>query len=109
MTAVSAVNMFSLRPGVSAAQFEQFSRELDRPTCLAFDVVQNFEVYLVDADIASGVDVIEVLTVSSWPEWEKLRDDAPELRPVVARFEELVEPSSVTTYFTRYSPLAQEN
>jgi hypothetical protein len=109
VTAVSAVNMFSLRPGVSAAQFEKFSRELDRPTCLAFDVVQNFEVYLVDADIAPGVDVIEVMTVSSWQEWEKVRDGAPELRLVVARFDELVEPGTVSTYFTRYSPLAQES
>ena len=97
--AVSAINMFRLRPGVSTAEFEQFSVELDRPTCLAFDVVLGFEVYLSD-----GTDVIEVMTVASWPEWEQVRDSAPELEAVVARFDELVEPGSVTTFFTRKSP-----
>ena len=97
--AVCAINMFRLRPGVSTAEFEQFSVELDRPTCLAFDVVLGFEVYLSD-----GTDVIEVMTVASWPEWEQVRDSAPELEAVVARFDELVEPGSVTTFFTRKSP-----
>jgi hypothetical protein len=96
---VSAINMFRLRPGVSTAEFEQFSVELDRPTCLAFDVVLGFEVYLSD-----GADVVEVMTVTSWPEWEQIRDSAPELESVVARFDELVEPGSVTTLFTRKSP-----
>ena len=106
--AVSAVNMFSLRPGVSAAEFERFSVELDRPTCLAFDVVQSFEVYLVDRDSSPGIDVIEIMTVTSWPEWERVRDGAPELKAVVERFDELVEPGSVSTLFTRNSPLPQE-
>jgi hypothetical protein len=103
--AVSAVNMFRLRPGVSVSDFERFSVELDRPRCLAFDVVLGFEVYLA----TETTDVIEVMTVSSWPEWEKVRDSAPELEPVVQRFDELVEPGSVTTVFTRKSPLPQEN
>lgn len=100
---VSAINTFRLRPGVSVSEFEQFSTELDRPRCLAFDVVLGFEVYLSDDG-----DVVEVMTVASWPEWETVRDNAPELKPVVARFDELVEPGSVTTLFTRYSPLPQE-
>lgn len=106
--AVSAVNMFCLRPGVSAADFERFSTELDRPRCLAFDVVLDFEVYFVDESDSSDIDVIEVMTVASWPEWEKVRDSAPELADVVARFDELVEPGSVTTVITRNSPLSQE-
>jgi hypothetical protein len=100
---VSAINTFRLRPGVEVAEFEQFSAELDRPTCLAFDEVLGFEVYLSD----DGT-VVEVMTVTSWPEWERVRDGAPELEPVVARFDELVEPGSVTTLFTRHSPLPQE-
>ncbi|CAN5833345.1 hypothetical protein BH10ACT9_BH10ACT9_24170 [soil metagenome] len=59
--AVSAVNMFRLRPGVSVSDFERFSVELDRPRCLAFDVVLGFEVYLA----TETTDVIEVMTVSS--------------------------------------------
>jgi hypothetical protein len=105
---VSAVNMFRLRPGVTTAEFERFSVELDRPTCLAFDVVQSFEVFLVDRRDSTGVDVIEIMTVTSWPEWERVRDGAPELKPVVERFDELVEPGSVSTLFTRNSPMHQE-
>jgi hypothetical protein len=100
---VSAINMFRLRPGVSVSDFEEFSAELDRPVCLGFDEVLGFEVYLSDDG-----DVVEIMTVTSWPEWEKVRDTAPELKPVVERFDELVEPGSVTTVFTRHCPLPQE-
>jgi hypothetical protein len=105
---VSAVNMFRLRTGVSVAEFERFSLELDRPTCLAFDVVHGFDVFLVDRNDSAGVDVIEIMTVTSWPEWERVRDGAPELKPVVERFDQLVEPGSVSTLFARNSPLSQE-
>lgn len=116
---VSAVNTFRLRSGVTAEQFERFSADLDRPTCLAFDVVLGFEVYLVDGDgddggaseatgDDTGTDVVEIMTVSSWPEWERVRDSSPELKPVVERFDELVEPGSVATLLTRKSPLPQE-
>ena len=115
---VSAVNTFRLRSGVTAEQFERFSADLDRPTCLAFDVVLGFEVYLVDGDGASeatgdrerdaGTDVVEIMTVSSWPEWERVRDSSPELKPVVEKFVELVEPGSVATLLTRKSQLPQE-
>ncbi|VEG52028.1 Uncharacterised protein [Mycolicibacterium aurum] len=105
---VSAINMFRLRPGVTTADFENFSVELDRPRCLALDVVLGFEVYFVDEADPSDIDVIEVMTVASWPEWERVRDSAPELADVVARFGELVEPGSVTTVLTRNSPLSQE-
>jgi len=100
---VSAVNTFRLRSGVTAEQFERFSADLDRPTCLAFDEVLDFEVYL-----AEDGAVVEIMTVSSWPEWERVRDSSPELKPVVQRFGELVEPGSVTTLLTRKSPLPQE-
>ena len=112
---VSAVNTFRLRSGVTAEQFERFSADLDRPTCLAFDVVLDFEVYLVDGASEAtgnvegeGTNVVEIMTVSSWPEWERVRDSSPELKPVVERFDELVEPGSVATLLTRKSPLPQE-
>ncbi|CAN5447044.1 hypothetical protein BH11ACT7_BH11ACT7_22280 [soil metagenome] len=109
--AIHAVNMFRLRPGVTLADFERFSAELDRPRCLAFDVVLGFEVYLAEKvdDDPSSPDVIEVMTVASWSEWEQVRDSAPELKPVVQRFDELVEPASISTVFTRRSPLPEEN
>jgi hypothetical protein len=106
----SAVNTFRLRPGVTAEQFEAFSAELDRPTCLALDVVLQFDVYFVEqATDGAGVDVVEIMTVTSWPEWERVRDTAAELEPVVERFTELVEPGSVSTLLTRKSALPQEN
>jgi hypothetical protein len=98
--AVTAINRFALRPGVAAAEFEQFSRDLDRPACLAFPQVQRFDVYVADADPAR-VEIVELMTVSSWPEWEAVRDGAPELAPIVDRFAELVDTSTVTTVFTR--------
>jgi hypothetical protein len=98
--AVSAINTFRLRPGVGAEQFERFSAELDRPTCLAFDAVLGFDVYLADGDDA-GITVVEVMTVSSWTEWRRLLESAPELKPVIERFDELVEPGSVSTLLTR--------
>lgn len=105
---VSAVNTFRLRSGVTAEEFERFSADLDRPTCLAFDVVMGFDVYLVDGGDGAGTDVVEIMTVSSWPEWERVRDSSPDLKPVVERFDELVEPGSVTTLLTRKSKLPQE-
>ncbi|TGD84969.1 hypothetical protein BayCH28_23960 [Mycolicibacterium sp. CH28] len=106
--AVSAVNTFRLRPGVTTTEFEIFSRDLDRPTCLSFDVVLGFDVFLVEQDDPADIDVIEIMTVASWPAWERLRDNAPELKAVVERFDELVEPGSVSTLLTRNSPLIQE-
>ena len=105
--ATHAINTFRLRSGVSAAEFEQFSIELDQPRCLAFDVVLAFEVFMVD-DADAGIDVIEVMTVASWPEWEQIRDGAPELTPVLERFDQLVEPGSVSTHFGRKPSLPQE-
>jgi len=107
--AVSAVNMFRLRPGVALADFERFSTELDRPVCLGFDVVLSFDVYLVDDPGPEGADVIEVMTVTSWPQWQQLLADAPELKPVLSRFDELVETSTITTVLTRNPALPQEH
>jgi hypothetical protein len=98
--AVTAINRFTLRPGVAAAEFERFSHEIDRPVCLAFPQVQRFEVYVADED-PSRVEIVELMTVTSWPEWEAVRDGAPELVPVVNRFAELVDTDTVTTVFTR--------
>ncbi|MBO0678242.1 hypothetical protein JRC04_12285 [Mycolicibacterium sp. S2-37] len=105
---VIAINTFRLRPGVTTGEFERFSAESDRPICLGFDVVLGFEVYLAE-EPSGAFQVLEVMTVRSWTEWEKVRDGAPELKPVVERFDQLVEPGSVNTVFARYSPLPQEN
>lgn len=102
---VSAVNTFSLKPHVTVEEFDRFSREVDRPACLALDEVESFEVYLVDAGLggSDAVDVVEVMTVRDWAAWERVRDSAPQLAPVTARFAELVDESTVTTYLTHAS------
>ncbi|MEO9322220.1 hypothetical protein ABFT23_01935 [Nocardioides sp. C4-1] len=106
---VSAVNTFALKPHVTAEEFDRFSREVDRPACLALDEVEAFEVYLVDhgPEGSPRVDVIEVMTVSDWPAWERARDHAPALAAVTARFAELVDESTVATYLTH--PSAKES
>jgi hypothetical protein len=104
MPLVTAVNTFSLRPGVARAEFEEFSRTLDRPRCLALDVVRSFEVYLA-TEVDSRVDVVELMTVTDWGEWEAIRDSEPALEEVLARFDELVDGNTVTTVLTRRSDL----
>jgi len=109
--AISAVNTFSLLPHVTLRDFEEFSREVDRPACLALEEVSSFEVYFVDPDLggSAGVDVVEVMTVTDWAAWERARDREPSLAPVTARFAELVDESTVTTYLTRLSPSVKES
>jgi hypothetical protein len=107
MSAVTAINRFTLRSGITAAEFEEFSRDVDRPICLSFPQVRRFDVFVVDpATDSDPVEIVELMTVVSWSEWESVRDGAPELAPVVTRFAELVDTSTVSTVFTR--PLQEE-
>jgi hypothetical protein len=103
---VVAVNLFSMLPGVNPADFESFSTEVDRPTCLAHgDVVRRFDAYRVDeAPDGAPADILEVMEVTDWAAWEKLRDTHPTMKPVTDGFDELVDPASVRTYFTHLVP-----
>jgi hypothetical protein len=99
---VIAVNLFSMLPGVDPADFERFSTEVDRPTCLAHsDIVLRFEAFRVDeAPDGAPADILEVMEVSDWAAWEQLRDTHPTLKPVIDGFDKLVDPATVRTYFT---------
>jgi len=99
---VVAVNLFSMRPGVDPADFERFSAEVDRPTCLAHDsVVRRFEAFRVnEAPDGAPADILEVMEVSDWATWEQLRDNHPTMKPVIDGFNALVDPATVRTYFT---------
>jgi hypothetical protein len=103
---VIAVNLFSMLPGVDPADFERFSTEVDRPTCLAHDdVVRRFDAYRVnDAPDGAPADILEVMEVTDWAAWEKLRDTHPTMKPVTAGFDRLVDPDTVRTYFTHLIP-----
>ena len=99
---VVAVNLFSMLPGVDPAEFERFSTEVDRPTCLAHQhIVRHFDAFRVnDAPDGAPADILEVMEVTDWAEWEQLRDNHPSMKPVIEGFDKLVDPATVRTYFT---------
>ncbi|MDV3127279.1 hypothetical protein M1247_20310 [Mycobacterium sp. 21AC1] len=103
---VVAINLFSMLPGVDPAEFERFSTEVDRPTCLAHsDIVKRFDAYRVDtAPDGAPADILEMMQVSDWAAWEELRDNHPTMKPVIEGFDKLVDPTTVRTYFTRPIP-----
>jgi hypothetical protein len=102
---VVAVNLFSMLPGVDPADFERFSAEVDRPTCLAHgEIVRRFEAFRVDrSPDGAPADILEVMEVSDWAAWEHLRDTHPTMTVVTAGFDKLVDPATVRTYFTHAS------
>jgi hypothetical protein len=100
--AVVAVNLFSMLPGVDPADFERFSTEVDRPTCLGHShIVRRFEAFRVnDAPDGAPADILEVMEVTDWAAWEQLRDTHSSMKPVIEGFNALVDPATVRTYFT---------
>jgi hypothetical protein len=98
---VIAINLIPMRDGVDPSRFERFSATVDQPTCLAKDVVLSFDAYRVSAVDAAvlGADIVEVMRVRSWPEWEQVRDHDPDLEPVTSGFEQLADPATVRTFF----------
>jgi hypothetical protein len=98
---VVAINFIPIRPGVDPQRFMDFSAALDQPTCLSKDVVVSFDAYRVAAPDAEsfGADVVEVMRVRSWSEWEQVRDHDPDLKPVTEAFDELADPAAVRTLF----------
>ncbi len=98
---VVAINLIPIRSGVSVDDFACFSATLDQPTCLAQDVVQSFDAYRITGGRIDSMtfDILEVMRVRSWPEWVQVRDGLDALRPVMTRFNELVDSSAVRTLF----------
>jgi hypothetical protein len=103
---ICAINLLTLKQGASLEDFERFSAELDQPTCLAQDVVEGFDAYAVThrAPGAPAFDVVEVMRVRSWEEWEGVRDGLEALTPVTERFDQLIEGEAVRTLFARPIP-----
>ncbi len=100
-TEVVAINLIPMRPGVDPQRFADFSAQVDQPTCLSKDVVHGFDAYRLSEEDARtlGADILEVMRVRSWSEWERVRDHDPDLEPVTRGFEELVDPETVRTFF----------
>ena len=98
---ICAINLLPLKPGAALADFERFSAEIDQPTCLAQDVVEGFDAYAVARRDPGGpaFDIVEVMTVRSWSEWERVRDGMAELKPITERFDQLIDGDGVRTLF----------
>lgn len=96
-----AINFIPLREGVSVDEFAHFSSTLDQPLCLSQEVVQSFDAYRIAGGEtgAQHFEVLEVMQVRSWAEWERVRDGLADLIPVTTRFDELVDSSQVRTVF----------
>jgi len=103
---VCAINFLPLKPGATIEQFEKFSAELDQPTCLAQDVVEGFDAYAVRhrEPEAPGFDVVEVMTVSDWAEWERVRDSLDSMVPVMEEWDRLVDGDGARTVFATLIP-----
>lgn len=103
---VCAINLLPLKAGAELADFERFSAEMDQPTCLAQDVVEGFDAYAVTRRDpgAPAFDIVEVMTVRSWSEWERVRDGMAELKPITERFDQLIEGDAVRTLFATPIP-----
>jgi hypothetical protein len=103
---ICAINLLPLKPGARVADFERFSAELDQPTCLAQDVVEGFDAYAVTRRDpgAPAFDIVEVMTVRSWSEWERVRDGMAELKPITERFDQLIDGDGVRTLFATPIP-----
>jgi hypothetical protein len=96
-----AVNLIPLRAGATVEEFSRFSNEVDRPICLAQDVVLGFDAFAVTRrdEGAPSVDIVELMTVRSWDGWVDLRDNMPQMEEVTSGFEKLVDPAAVRTLF----------
>jgi hypothetical protein len=96
-----AINLIPLRDGVPAEDFKRFSSEVDQPFCLAQDVVRGFSAFAVTRRDpgAPSVDIVEVMSLTSWEEWVRVRDNLEEMSKVTSGFEELVDPATVRTLF----------
>ena len=103
---VCAINLLPLKAGAGLADFERFSAEMDQPTCLAQDVVEGFDAYAVTRRDpgAPAFDIVEVMTVRSWSEWERVRDGMEELKPITDRFDQLIDGDGVRTLFATPIP-----
>ncbi|CDR17538.1 hypothetical protein [Streptomyces iranensis] len=96
------VNMFRMRPGIPPDRFAEFSATVDQPLCLAHsDIVTRFDAFRVAGPTgeAVGADIVEVMELSDWNAWVRVRDHHPSLRPVMSGFDELVDPASVRSSF----------
>jgi hypothetical protein len=94
------VALFNLRPGVHAADYEQWARTVDLPTVNALPSIEAFEVLRVTGRLGSNAEppykYAEIIDVR---DMEKFGEDvaSDKMRAVAAAFGELAETVFLTT------------
>lgn len=63
---------YRLHEGVDVAEFMEWSRRVDQPTCHRMDACYSFEVFLVRGEARGQgfYDVVEDIEVESWQAWQ---------------------------------------
>ncbi len=91
---------YSLKPGVSREQFEEWSREVDQKVMIQQPGVTRFEVYRVEGAMAGAAsfDFVEDIDVDDLDEWRSMTE-REEVQPLIAPFEEMVEADQMVMVF----------
>lgn len=64
---------YRLNEGVDIAEFMEWSRRVDQPTCHRMEACHSFEVFLVRGEARGQgfYDVVEDIEVESWEAWQE--------------------------------------
>ncbi len=91
---------YSLKPGVSKEDFEEWSRDVDQKTMIQQPGVRRFEVYRVNGAIAgdASFDFVEDIDVDDLDEWRSMTE-REEVQPLIAPFEEMVQADQMVMVF----------
>ena len=94
---VVVIAFLKTRAGVDPERFAEWAASTDLPTWRKKDVVIGFDTYRVTDPGESGVDAafVEVMHLRSWDEWVEVGRRDPDIAPLAAAFEELVDDAEV--------------
>lgn len=91
------ITFYRLNDGVSPEEFAAFSREVDRPACLAKPACLRFDVFTAtDATDGLGRYIVEDIDATSWQDWNAAAAE-PSHEPIMSRWRELADESSVVS------------
>lgn len=84
----TVVVLFNLKPGVSAADYEKFARELDIPAVNRLPSVQSFEVLRCEGLMSGGSAPYQYVELLRLPDLSKLGPDVqtPAMQKIVSTF-----------------------
>jgi hypothetical protein len=93
---VEVVITYKLKPGVTREEYRRWSLETDQPIASKQPGVLSYKVIEIEGgDTAEpSFDILEVIQATSWEAW-KQAGEREEMQPLITRFLELCEPSTV--------------